>query len=174
MKKIKLFLDIDGVLNNTNDNKKVYNYYKKNNLKSEYMAGVKVFEFNENKPTFDFVNIQKLKQLNNVLKNFDVDVYIISSWCQSGYMSNDYKKKYSDFFNMNVLNSIEYTIGCGRTRFQYAQEFINDGDIVLYLDDTKIPKDIIIPNNFIVPNINRGLSKYNIKYIKRMIYKYMK
>ena len=68
MKKIKLFLDIDGVLNNTNDNKKVYNYYKKNNLKSEYMAGVKVFEFNENKPTFDFVNVQKLKQLNNVLK----------------------------------------------------------------------------------------------------------
>lgn len=174
--KIKVFLDIDGVLNNTSDNRKLENSIKKHKSKEfwknkiEYFSHIKIFDNTLNRATFDFVNRQKLKQFQRLLKNYNHEIYIISSWCNYGGIDDNEVLKYKNYFDLNVVNSTLYTGGNGELRYLSSLEKINeDDDLILYLDDIKIPDNVDIDKKYIHPRIIRGITSKQFKYLKRVI-----
>ena len=155
-----IFLDVDGVLNNTQNIKKYRLFFRG---KRRLLVDVK--------PVFYLKKLLEEIEKNNM----DVKIVISSSW-RLGSVSADWKKLFLHYFN-------NAEIAKGRTPYLYKDRGIEilelleiakeKGDIIddyIVLDDDI--EDIInhIPNNKVI-KINRryGLTNKNIKEILKKL-----
>ena len=147
MKKLFIALDIDGVLNSTDDNMDIENYLSQNNSNQDSLLINKNGLFlNKYKCAINesghpdlssFVNIDKLSLFNKMLYqfkllNYDITIVIVSSWFPY-FKSNwnrsieenvDIKKElkfFKQFLNIDKtikIDAIENTIGLAQKRFE--------------------------------------------------------
>lgn len=167
MKKLFIFLDIDGVLNN----------YVTNHLVNEHIVNgkdvskqVKFTNWLDNERG-DFVDIGLLKNLHQLQLKYDsTSIIIISSWT-SHYNhiveklkidEADKYKMFSEFLEMNVIVAIENTCGDGVIRYKQSKQLKDclekskgsDEYHYLYLDDIEVPKDVAIDDDIKIVDIN--------------------
>ena len=167
MRKLFIFLDIDGVLNNWKTNQLVNDHFTNGTYISKQ---VKFANWLDNERG-NFVDVELLKNLQNLQLKYDnMSIIIISSWT-SHYnyivekLKIDEENKYqmfSEFLEMNVIGAIENTCGDGVIRYKQSKEIKDclekskgsDEYHYMYLDDIDVLKDVAIDDDIKIVNIN--------------------
>lgn len=167
MKKLFIFLDIDGVLNNWKTNQLVNDHFTNGTNISKQVKFTNWLPHERG----DFVDVELLKNLQNLQLKYDnTSIIIISSW-MSYYNhiveklkideANKYQK-FSEFLEMNVIGAIENTCGDGAIRYKQSKQLKDcleqskgsDEYHYLYLDDIDVPKDVAIDDDIKIVSIN--------------------
>lgn len=156
-KHIIIALDIDGVLNCSEDHKRL--------IQNE-TTSIDFYQIG------DYINIYKLNLLNSFImnmlsKNHQVTVLGISSWFSSRSNLHDLKSFFK-FSNEVDFLTIKNTAGVGNNRFKQVAEFIinnqfNQDVYLLYLDDTKVEQDYV--NGYLEKLKDSGLKNHIIPTI---------
>lgn len=166
MKKLFIFLDIGGVLNNYMTNHLVNDHFTNGTNISKQVKFTNWLPHERG----DFVDVELLKNLQNLQLKYDnTSIIIISSWMS--YYNNIVEKlkidevnkyqKFSEFLEMNVIGAIENTCG-GAIRYKQSKEIKDcleqskgsDEYHYLYLDDIDVPENVAIDDDIKIVNIN--------------------
>ena len=167
MKKLFIFLDIDGVLNNWKTNQLVNDHFINGTDISKQIKFANWLSHERG----DFVDVELLKNLQSLqLKYDETSIIIISSWMS--YYNHIVKKlkineankyqKFSEFLEMSVIDAIENTCGDGAIRYKQSKQIKdclekskgNNTHHYLYLDDIDIPENVVIDDDIKIVNIN--------------------
>ena len=167
MKKLFIFLDIDGVLNNWKTNQLVNDHFTDGTDISKQVKFTNWLSYERG----DFVDVELLKNLQNLQLKYDcTSIIIISSWMS--YYNHVVEKlkidkaikyqKFSEFLEMNVIDAIENTCGDGAIRYKQSKQLKdcleqskgNNTHHYLYLDDIGVPENVVIDDDIKIVGIN--------------------
>ena len=151
MKDLCIFLDIDGVLNNLDTNKRVNRAIDRTEMEAvsylyryQHKLGIRVDYINPG----NMIDVKLLNNLHKILNKFSSDIIIISSWFGGGLFTEKQKNRFNDILMTDcVVDGIPNTCGISQSRTHQALRYLkeNPGKYrhALYLDDIPFASNML-------------------------------